>query len=152
MIINLEPTTKEVGKFAFLHLGFRPFFIGASSFAFLSMLIWMALYVFGWQFDFSPLSSLTWHAHEMIFGYTIAVIAGFLLTAVKNWTGRQTLHGYPLLLLFSLWLLARILPFFGAWNLMAVIDNLFILSLCISIFWPLLKKKPNTGKVLDSRR
>ncbi|OAD22080.1 NnrS family protein [Candidatus Thiomargarita nelsonii] len=140
MIINLEPT-KNVGKFAFLHLGFRPFFIGASSFAFLSMLIWMALYVFGWQFDFSPLSSFTWHAHEMIFGYTIAVIAGFLLTAVKNWTGRQTLHGYPLLLLFLLWLLARILPFFGAWNLMAVIDNLFILSLCISIFWPLLKAK-----------
>ncbi|KHD05759.1 NnrS family protein [Candidatus Thiomargarita nelsonii] len=140
MIINLEPA-KNVGKFAFLHLGFRPFFIGASGFAFLSMLIWMALYVFGWQFDFSPFSSISWHAHEMIFGYTIAVIAGFLLTAIKNWTGRQTLHGYPLLFLFLLWLLARILPFFGAWILMAIIDNLFLLSLCISILSPLLKAK-----------
>jgi uncharacterized protein involved in response to NO len=138
--MNIEPA-KNVGKFAFLHLGFRPFFIGASSFAFLSILIWMGLYVFGWNIYISHFSSITWHAHEMIFGYSIAVVAGFLLTAIKNWTGIQTVHGYPLLLLFLLWLLARILPFLGGGYLMPVIDNLFIVSLCISVFIPLLKAK-----------
>jgi len=85
---------------------------------------------------------MTWHAHEMIFGYSIAVVAGFLLTAVKNWTGIQTLHGYPLLFLFLLWVLARILPFSAApLEIIAVIDNLFILLLSISLSIPLLKAK-----------
>ncbi len=62
MIVNLEPA-KDVGKFAFLHLGFRPFFIGASGFAVLSMLMWMLIYVFGWNVEFKYFSTMTWHAH-----------------------------------------------------------------------------------------
>jgi uncharacterized protein involved in response to NO len=136
MIINLEQP-KKIGKFAFLHLGFRPFFVGAISFALLAMLIWMSVYILGWNLPIPHFSSITWHAHEMIFGYSLAVVAGFLLTALKNWTGRQTLHGYPLLLLFLLWLVARLLPFFGEFMplaIIAAIDNLFLLLLSISVF------------------
>lgn len=143
MVINIESPTK-VGKFAFLHLGFRPFFMAASSFAFLAILIWMGIYVLGWNIPFSFFPPMTWHAHEMIFGYSIAVAAGFLLTAVKNWTGIQTIHGYPLLLLLLLWLFARILPFTGELVplvVIAVIDNLFILLLTISVLVPLVKVK-----------
>ncbi len=145
MIVNLDlPEKKRVGKFSFLHLGFRPFFIGASSFAVLAILMWMGVYSLGWPISFRHVSPMTWHAHEMIFGYSLAVIAGFLLTAIQNWTGRQTLHGYPLLLLFLLWIVARILPFFGEFVpllIIAVVDNLFILLLSLSVLSPLLKAK-----------
>ena len=141
MIVNMEPA-KDVGKFALLHLGFRPFFIGASGFAVLSMLMWMLMYIFGWNVQFKYFSTMTWHAHEMIFGYTLAVAAGFLLTAIKNWTNLQTVHGYRLLLLFLLWLLARCLPFLeGGGIFTAIIDNLFIVSLMIAVTLPLVKAK-----------
>jgi uncharacterized protein involved in response to NO len=141
MIVNLEPT-KDVGKFAFLHLGFRPFFLGASGFAVLSMLMWMAIYIFGWNVQFKYFSTMTWHAHEMIFGYTLAVAAGFLLTAIKNWTNLQTIHGYKLLSLFLLWLLARCLPYLEGGSIFtAIIDNLFIILLIIAVALPLLKAK-----------
>jgi uncharacterized protein involved in response to NO len=144
MIMNLESPQKNVGQLAFLHLGFRPFFLGASGFALLAILAWMAIYVFSWQISFRHFAPMTWHAHEMIFGYSIAVIAGFLLTAIKNWTGRQTLHGYPLLGLFLVWLNARILPFFGEFvplSIIAIFDNLFLVLLNIAVFWPLFKAK-----------
>jgi uncharacterized protein involved in response to NO len=145
MIVNIDfPPKNPVGKFALLHLGFRPFFIGASIFALLAIFIWMGLYSFGWPISFGQVSPMMWHGHEMIFGYSLAVVAGFLLTAIKNWTGRQTLHGYPLLLLFLIWLVARILPFFGEWVplvMIAVIDNLFIFLLSVSVLSPLIKAK-----------
>jgi len=143
MIINIE-SKQNVGKFAFLHLGFRPFFIGASGFAFLAMLMWLGIYVFGWHIPFHYFAPMTWHAHEMIFGYSVAVIAGFLLTAVKNWTGKQTLHGFPLLWLFLLWLMARLLPFAGnivPLGVIAISDILFIFLLSMSVLLPLLQAK-----------
>jgi uncharacterized protein involved in response to NO len=120
---------------------FRPFFIAAGLSAFLLIPLWLLILTghVEWQND---LGAAGWHAHEMIFGYSIAVAAGFLLTAVKNWTGIQTLHGYPLLLLFLLWIIARILPFFGVpLSIIAAADNLFILLLTVSISLPLLKAK-----------
>ncbi|MDM8569150.1 NnrS family protein, partial [Thiotrichales bacterium HSG1] len=137
VIVDIAPP-KSKSKFAFLHLGFRPFFIGASVFAIVAMLLWMGIYNLGW--DIQTYSPMTWHAHEMIFGYSMAVIAGFLLTAIKNWTGKQTLSGYPLLLLFLLWTATRILPFLGVpLILIAISDNLFLFLLAISIFWPFFK-------------
>jgi len=69
-----------------LRLGFRPFFLSAGVFSIIAMAIWMASYVFSVEFTFSGLSPTFWHAHEMMFGYVMAVVAGFLLTALKNWT------------------------------------------------------------------
>jgi uncharacterized protein involved in response to NO len=86
----------------------------------------------------------TWHAHEMIFGYAMAVIAGFLLTAIKNWTGQQTLRGPGLVVLFLLWLLARAMPLTGMnipLAVLAVVDMLFMILLVFAALMPVLKAK-----------
>jgi uncharacterized protein involved in response to NO len=127
---------------AFLNLGFRPFFAGAAIFSVLSTLVWLAIYTVGGQWQPAGLPAVSWHAHEMIFGYGLAVIAGFLLTAVKNWTGVQTLHGLPLLLLFLLWSVARGLLLVGDAGLLvwaAVADLLFNLVLLLALAWPVFK-------------
>ncbi len=93
---------------AFLSKGFRPFFIGSALFAIASMLLWGLIYFFQLPLRFGNLTPFQWHAHSMIFGYSTAVIAGFLLTAVTNWTDEETLTGIPLLILFTLWLFARL--------------------------------------------
>lgn len=129
---------------AFLNLGFRPFFTGAIILSILATLVWSGLSVFGWQWHQMAVPAVTWHAHEMIFGYGMAVIAGFLLTAVKNWTGVQTLYGVPLLLLFLLWLSARITIIAGtgvALEIAAVADCLFIALLVVAISVPVVKAK-----------
>lgn len=135
---------KAAGKFAFLDLGFRPFFLGAAGFAVLSMLVWMAVFVFGRPLRFNGLPPATWHAHEMIYGYGLAVIAGFLLTAIRNWTDIPTLSGVPLLLLFLLWAAGRIVPFLeGAVPLeaAAATDALFIVFLLWSSARSVLKAR-----------
>ena len=98
-------------KTAFLQMGFRPFFAAALGFGSISVAVWMLLFLNGWSLPDQQYPTILWHAHEMIFGYSIAVVAGFLLTAVRNWTNRQTLDKLPLLLLLLLWLFARLLPF-----------------------------------------
>jgi len=125
-------------------LGFRPFFLAAGVFAIISMAIWMAYYVFSIQFDFAGISPNLWHAHEMIFGYAMAVVAGFLLTAIKNWTGLEVLRGKPLAFLLGLWLLARILPISGlpvSVTMLAIIDVLFLFLLALACLRPVLKVK-----------
>lgn len=101
------------GGSAWLRLGFRPFFLAAGGYAVLGILVWYAAYVHDWSFPFAGLAAVTWHGHEMIYGYSMAVVAGFLLTAVRNWTGIPTLAGMPLLLLFLFWLLARLFMLLG---------------------------------------
>ncbi|MGB5179007.1 MAG: NnrS family protein [Gammaproteobacteria bacterium] len=125
---------------AILNLGFRPFFAAAAIFSVLSMLLWSGLYVLGWQWQ-SALPGSIWHAHEMVYGYGMAVIAGFLLTAVRNWTGVQTLHGIPLLLLLLLWLTARLLLAGDAGLLAwaALADGLFNALLVAALAWPVFK-------------
>jgi uncharacterized protein involved in response to NO len=126
---------------AILNLGFRPFFAGAAIFSVLSMLFWMAVYVFGWHWQ-TALPATTWHAHEMVYGYGMAVIAGFLLTAVRNWTNVQTLYGIPLLLLFLLWLAARVLLLAGDAGILkwaALADALFNALLVVALAWPIFK-------------
>jgi uncharacterized protein involved in response to NO len=126
----------------FLSLGFRPFFTAAAVFSVLSMLAWMQVYVFGRGWPPSGLPAVIWHAHEMVYGYAMAVIAGFLLTAVRNWTGVQTLQGLPLLLLLLLWVAARLLVFAGdgvPLALGALADTLFAAFLLIAIARPVIK-------------
>ena len=141
MMLNIE-NRQTASQFAFLNLGFRPFFAGAALFAVISMLIWMGIYLLGWQWTPDGLAPAIWHAHEMIFGYALAVIAGFLLTAVRNWTGVQTLNGTPLLLLFLIWIAGRVLVLAGnnvPLLLTAFTDSLFIVLLIIAVSIPVVK-------------
>jgi uncharacterized protein involved in response to NO len=140
-MININDNNKP-NLFPFLNLGFRPFFFAASFSASLLMLLWLLAYHFN-ALPIYHMPSQYWHAHEMIFGFSITVIAGFLLTAVKNWTGVQTIHGLPLLGLFLLWLLARILPFIGGvpLYLQAVIDVSFLFFVAFFIALPIIKAK-----------
>lgn len=127
-----------------LRLGFRPFFLAAGVFSILAMAIWMANYVFSVEFAFSGMSPGLWHAHEMMFGYVMAVVAGFLLTAIKNWTGEEVLRGKALAFLFLLWLLARLLPLSGFMlpvELIAVVDVAFLFFLTVACLRPVLKVK-----------
>jgi uncharacterized protein involved in response to NO len=108
------------------------------------MAIWMANYVFSVEFAFSGMSPGLWHAHEMMFGYVMAVVAGFLLTAIKNWTGEEVLRGKALAFLFLLWLLARLLPLSGFMlpvELIAVVDVAFLFFLTVACLRPVLKVK-----------
>ena len=87
--------------------GFRPFFLGAALWATVAVPLWLALFA-GEAGLPSALPPAIWHAHEMVFGYATAVVAGFLLTAIPNWTGRMPLQGGPLALLVALWVAGRI--------------------------------------------
>jgi uncharacterized protein involved in response to NO len=87
--------------------GYRPFFFGATCLAALALPIWL-FSLSGGLLPVSHLAPLNWHTHEMLFGYVPAVLSGFLLTAMPNWTGRPALSGMPLAALFVLWLAARI--------------------------------------------
>ncbi len=127
-----------------LRLGFRPFFLAAGIFSILAMAIWMANYVFSVEFVFSGIPPSLWHAHEMMFGYVMAVVAGFLLTAIKNWTGEEVLRGKTLALLFLLWLVARLLPLTGLMipvEILAVVDVAFLFFLGLACLRPVLKVK-----------
>lgn len=130
-------------KFALFNLGFRPFFLGAAVFSFVMVLLWMGVFVFQIPLKFNEINMFQWHAHEMIYGYSVAVISGFLLTAVKNWTGEQTLYGSGLLGLFLLWVVARVLFLFGTDFIFiaALFDMLFILCLISAIAYPIFKTR-----------
>ena len=87
--------------------GFRPFFLGGAAWAIIAMALWIAT-VSGIIDIGGSYGSHSWHAHEMIFGFSSAILAGFLLTAVPNWTGRLPVSGWPLAILFHLWLCGRV--------------------------------------------
>jgi len=115
---------------AFLSYGFRPFFLGAALFAGVAVPAWVLIVtgVSGSNFLYAPRE---WHVHEMLFGFLPAVITGFLLTAIPNWTGRAPLKGIPLLSLWLLWLAGRLLlawPWFGPLAA-AIVDGMFLVVL-----------------------
>jgi uncharacterized protein involved in response to NO len=87
--------------------GFRPFFFGAAAWGVIALALWLCSIAGLFQLP-TALEPVAWHRHEMIFGFIGAAVAGFLLTAIPNWTGRLPIAGRPLLALFSLWAAARI--------------------------------------------
>ncbi len=119
-----------------LRLGFRPFFLLAGFTAALFMLLW----VYRLQGGTLPVTHpLRWHAHEMLFGFAGAVIVGFLLTAVRNWTGRDTPMGAGLAALVALWAAGRVLPFTPLpAGLTAVVDLAFLPVVAGVILRPIL--------------
>lgn len=141
-MLQITERQAVVPRCALFQLGFRIFFLAACSFAVLGTALWVALYSFQWLGLPMAYPAMTWHAHEMIFAYALAVIAGFLLTAVKNWTGVQTLQNYPLAGLFGMWLLARCLPLTGLpLSLTAAADLLFLAGLLWAVAQPILRVK-----------
>ncbi|MFN3724125.1 MAG: NnrS family protein [Paracoccaceae bacterium] len=116
---------------ALFSYGFRPLFLTAGVFAALIVPLWMVV----WSGDVvlnGPFSPLDWHIHELLFGYTSAVIAGFLFTAIPNWTGRMPTRGWPLMVLTALWLAGR-LAVAGGLGLgpvgVMVMDSAFMLAI-----------------------
>jgi uncharacterized protein involved in response to NO len=102
-----EPPRPPLRRWALWDLGFRPFYLLASGFAALSVALWSLQ--FTGLLPAPYLAAPIWHAHEMLFGFTLAVIVGFLFTAGRNWTGRPTPTGPVLAVLAALWVAARIL-------------------------------------------
>jgi uncharacterized protein involved in response to NO len=124
-------------------IGFRPFFLGAGVFAVVSIGLWSMVYLFQFSLPTAPLSVLQWHAHEMIYGYALAVVAGFLLTAVSNWAGLVTSTGRSLMVMFFCWCAARVLYLFGGQFLLlaGLFDLAFLLLLVVSITRPIVAKR-----------
>ncbi|WP_461482540.1 NnrS family protein [Porticoccus sp.] len=150
-MIKIEEPLSESSSAAWLNLGFRPFFMGAALFAVLSMSVWAAIFPLQILPPLNELPPITWHAHEMIYGYALAVIAGFLLAAVKNWTGLPTPSGMLLLLLFALWLAARLLPLAGHWiplQWTAFSDLLFMAMLIPAVAVPIIRAKSRRNLVV----
>ncbi len=129
------PRDREPARFALWALGFRPFYLAASVFAALSVPLWIAQYA-GWLPTPYARGALL-HGHEMLFGYTMAVIAGFLFTAVRNWTGRPTPTGATLAGFVALWFAGRLLVLtpWEAWS--AAVNAAFPVAVAIALALPL---------------
>lgn len=117
--------------------GFRAFFLLAALFACLGMFAWMLMWFGFWVPDLGAVAPSAWHAHEMVYGYAVAVVAGFLLTAVRNWTGRETASGYSLLALAGLWTVARLMHLGGQTLLAISFDIVFDLALIVAVAAPI---------------
>lgn len=122
--------------FALWQLGFRPFYLLASSFAALSIALWAAQ--FAGVLPQPYLSGPLWHAHEMLFGFTLAVIVGFLFTAGRNWSNRPTPSGRSLAALAALWVAGRVLVLTPYGWLAAPVDAAFAFAAATALaipFW-----------------
>jgi uncharacterized protein involved in response to NO len=118
--------------FAIWTIGFRPFFLMAGVWSAVALAGWIAMLAMGLTLP-SRFDPLTWHIHEMLFGFVLAVIAGFLLTAIPNWTGRAPISGLPLAALVLLWLAGRVTCLVSTsipLGLAAAIDLAFPFVLC----------------------
>jgi uncharacterized protein involved in response to NO len=136
-------TTAKSSGIALFNLGFRPFFLLGGLFAILSMAAWGGVYFYGWHPAALPVAAMDWHAHEMIYGYGMAVVAGFLLTAVRNWTQLPTFTGVPLALLVALWAGARVLGVAApnqVWA-MFLFDALFNIALSVAVTLPVVRAR-----------
>jgi len=134
---------KTTSGFALFQLGFRPFFLGAGLLAVVLMATWIISYQLGLPLN-SYYGSYGWHSHEMLFGYAAAVVTGFLLTAVRNWTSIQTLQGAPLAVLAGIWLVARVLHFFPDTIpklLILLPDVLFLVLATVAVAIPLIRAR-----------
>ena len=118
----------QIASIPLFSYGFRPFFLGGALWAFVAMLLWVGL--LSGALDFAGnYGAVAWHVHEFLFGYISAVLTGFLLTAVPNWTGRLPLRGGGLLVLFLVWLAGRVAMLMTArlgTPLAAVIDGAYL--------------------------
>ena len=123
------PRLREHSGPALLSYGFRPFFLFGACYAALAILAWLPLF-YGELALATAFTPRDWHVHEMLYGYIPAVVTGFLLTAIPNWTGRLPLQGWPLLVLVIVWAAGRVAVTLSAeigWLAAALIDSSFLL-------------------------
>jgi len=133
------PAKPTRGSFALWNLGFRPFYLLASIFAALSVLVWVCQYE-----GYLPATYLrgpAWHGHEMLFGYTLAVVTGFLFTAVRNWTGQPTPTGRALAAYAALWLAGRVLVLTPYALAAALVNAAFPVAVAVGIGIPLIRSR-----------
>ena len=146
---ELPRATTTVGG-AVAAKGFRPFFLLAGVFAVALVPLWLAA-LQGWFDPGSYLGAMAWHGHEMVFGFAVAVIAGFLLTAAGNWTQRETAVGGALLALAGLWLAGRF-AVLGATalprGLPAVVDLAFLPALAVALGRPIVAARNRRNYVM----
>lgn len=144
-MLQIQPPTKRpYSPHPVLNLGFRVFFSGGAIFAIVMMALWGLVFMGKTHIDAVKIYPFYWHAHEMLYGYTMAIIAGFLLTAVKTWTGIMMPYGYRLGVIFGCWLIARIaLAVMGlgigpvnVWLFVAMIFDLLFMGLTA---WAIIK-------------
>jgi uncharacterized protein involved in response to NO len=125
---------------ALFNLGFRPFYLLAALLAALGIPLWLAQY-FGLLTAPAHLSGVAWHAHEMVFGFQLAVITGFLLTAARNWTGLPTPTGALLAALAGLWVAGRLLVLTGPAWLAGIVDVAFLPAVALALWVPLQRSR-----------
>lgn len=122
------PRRRPGNHSAILSYGFRPFFLVGAVYAAVTIIFWLPL-LYGHVETASLFSPVDWHTHEMLFGYLAAIVTGFLLTAIPNWTGRLPVRGWPLLTLLLIWLAGRVAVFFSSqtgWPAAMLIDCGFL--------------------------
>lgn len=143
MPLNIDDNRVALAIPPILRLAFRPLFLGGTLFSILIIAWWSYFWInpSNWQ----PYGgAIWWHGHEMLFGFGIAIVIGFLLTAVQTWTGVIGLRGTPLLILAAAWLAGRLLLAFGAglpgWLVMLG-DLLFLLFAAAAMAYPVFKVK-----------
>jgi len=133
--MNAVPRLKSYSGPVFLSYGFRPFFLLGAVYAGLAILAWLP--IFHGELELrTAFGAIDWHVHEMLYGYLPAVVTGFLLTAIPNWTGRLPIQGRPLLVLVLLWLAGRVAVTISAdigWLMAAAVDNAFLALLIAAI-------------------
>jgi uncharacterized protein involved in response to NO len=141
---GLQKTLAAPKGFALFNYGFRPFFLLGSIFGMAALAYFICLLTDHATYLPSYFDPISWHRHEMIFGYTIAIIVGFLFTAIPNWTGNPTPKGIALAAIVLLWLAGRVAVFFAAdlpSGISATIDVLFLPVCAIAVAPALLKAR-----------
>ena len=126
-----------------LQAGFRPFFLLSGVWAAVAVGLWIPAYIGALSFP-SAFSPMTWHLHEAIYGFAVAAVAGFLLTAVPNWTGRPAIKGTRLAILALLWIAGRLACFLSGWTgwqLAMIVDLAFL-----SVFFVMIGREVIAGK------
>ena len=116
-----EPGAHRAHGWAFLRLGFRPFYMGAALFSMVAVPVWVLAWL-GWLQWTPAIAPMWWHAHEMLFGFVAAVVMGFLMTAGKAWTGLPTPRGPALGALALVWLAARVALWWVPYGIYAALD------------------------------
>ncbi|MFU8785537.1 NnrS family protein [Aliidiomarina sp.] len=125
---HITTMAKEQALTAILRQAFRPMFLFGALFSVIAMALWGLALAGKIQLNVYH-NVMFWHQHEMIYGFVAAIIVGFLLTAVQNWTGTRATHGTPLLILSVVWLAGRLLMLFGGdlpQMLVAIVDVAFL--------------------------